>query len=122
VETFDGSEDALPWLTRVEQFFDRQGTRESGKVSCVLPSSTMVITMVPAFQGCTWRTAMGGVLYVVKSPFWAQIQNTELASIFFLRQTNSVDDYEELLNACEGLTEALQGAVWFSGYPLDGKG
>jgi hypothetical protein len=29
---FDGSEDALPWLTRVEQFFDGQGTPESGKV------------------------------------------------------------------------------------------
>ena len=29
---FDGSEDVLPWLTRVEQFFDGQGTPESGKV------------------------------------------------------------------------------------------
>ena len=29
---FDGSADALPWLTRVEQFFDGQGTLESGKV------------------------------------------------------------------------------------------
>jgi hypothetical protein len=30
--TFDGSEDALPWLTRVEQFFEGQGTPEGGKV------------------------------------------------------------------------------------------
>jgi hypothetical protein len=29
--TFDGSEDALPWLTRVEQFFEGQGTPERGK-------------------------------------------------------------------------------------------
>jgi hypothetical protein len=28
--TFDGSKDTLPWLTHVEQFFDRQGTPESG--------------------------------------------------------------------------------------------
>jgi hypothetical protein len=30
--TFDGSEDALPWLMRVEQFFEGQGTPEGGKV------------------------------------------------------------------------------------------
>jgi hypothetical protein len=30
--TFDGSADALPWLTRVGQFFDGQGTPESSKV------------------------------------------------------------------------------------------
>ncbi|CAM0874893.1 unnamed protein product [Alopecurus aequalis] len=32
---FDGSEDALSWLTRVEQFFDGQGTPESNKLAAI---------------------------------------------------------------------------------------
>ncbi|CAM0951594.1 unnamed protein product [Alopecurus aequalis] len=89
---FDGSEDALPWLTRVEQFFDGQGTLESGK---------------DEFSSLLNRR------------FGPKIRNTELAAIKNLRQIGSVDDYEEnfltLVCRCEGLTEAHQVELFVAG-------
>lgn len=118
--TFDGLEDALPWLTRVEQFFDGQGTPEGGKL--------WLASYHLAGRASLWYRRLkrahgtppwGEFSMLLNRRFGPKIRNTELAVIKNLRQTSSVDDYEEqflmLVCRCEGLTEAHQVELFVGG-------
>ncbi|XP_071685220.1 uncharacterized protein [Lolium perenne] len=118
---YDGKEDPLPWLTRVEQFFTGQGTVDDGR--------TWLASYHLTGKAILWYrelvTERGSeppwddFTKALNKRFGPRIQRTQLGGIKNLRQLGSVDEYEDkfltLVARCCDLTTMHKVELFVAG-------